>query len=47
MAEKLMYIHNDDAQNYLFWTLQLAVDPFGHSTSWTNQFKFYENPQIC
>ena len=29
MAYKLMYILNDDTQNYPFCRLQLVVDPFG------------------
>ena len=31
MADKLMYILNTDAKNYLFCRLQLAVKTFGHS----------------
>ena len=32
MADKLMYISNDDTQNYPFCRLQLAVETFGQST---------------
>ena len=30
MADKSMYIPNDDTQNYLFWRLQLMVEKFEH-----------------
>ena len=39
MADKLMYIPNDNTENYLFCRLQSAVETFGHLTWWTNQFK--------
>ena len=45
MADKLMYIHNDDTQNYPFCGLQLMVEMFGCSTEWTNQSKFNTSPQ--
>ena len=32
VAEKLMYIPNDDTQNYLFCRLQIVVETLGHST---------------
>ena len=32
MANKLMYIPNDDTQYYSFCRLQLVVETFGHST---------------
>ena len=32
MADKLIYIPNNDAQNYPFCRLQLVVETFGHST---------------
>ena len=32
MASKLIYIPNDDAQNYPFCRLQLVVETFEHST---------------
>ena len=32
MADKLMYIPNDDAQKYPFCKLQLVVKTFKHST---------------
>ena len=47
MADLLMYIPNDVAQNYPFWRLQLVVVTFGHSTKGTNQSKFNKNPQGC
>ena len=42
MANKFMYIPNDDSQNY---PLQLVVETFGHWTKWTNQSKFNKSPQ--
>ena len=47
MADKLMYIPKDDTQNYIFCRLQLVVETFGYSTSWTNQSKskFNKSPQ--
>ena len=36
MADKLIYIPNDDAQNYPVCRLQSMVEMFGHSTLWTN-----------
>ena len=32
VANKLMYISNDDTQNYPFCRLKLVVETFGHST---------------
>ena len=40
MADKFMYIPNDDAQNQPFCRLNLVVETFGHSTKWINQSKF-------
>ena len=40
MADKLMYIPNDDTQNYPFCNLQLVVETFGHLTRRTNQSKY-------
>ena len=37
MANKLMYIPNDDTQNNHFCRLQLMVETFEHLTKWTNQ----------
>ena len=37
MADKLMYIPNDDTQN----------NPFGLWTKWNNQLKFNQSPQSC
>ena len=31
MADNLMYISNDDTQNFPFCRLQLEVETFGHS----------------
>ena len=31
MGDKLMYIPNDDTQNYHFFRLQLVLESFGHS----------------
>ena len=39
MADKLMYIPDNDTQNYFFCKLQLVVETFEHSTWWTNQLK--------
>ena len=39
MADKLMYIRNDDSQNYRFCRLKLVVETFEHSTYWINQTK--------
>ena len=46
MADKLMYIPNDDTQNYFFCRLQLDVETFGHSTYWTNQSNSIKVPEI-
>ena len=46
MANKLMYIPNDDTQNYPC-ILQLVVEIFGHSTKWTNQSNFYKSHHGC
>ena len=40
MANNLMYIPNDDTQNYHICRLQLLVKMFGHSTFRTKQSKF-------
>ena len=36
IADKLMYIPNDDTQNYFICRLWLVFLTFGHSTKWTN-----------
>ena len=47
IANKLMYIPNDDKQNYPFCTLELMVKMFGYATEWTNQSKHTTNvPKI-
>ena len=43
MADKLMYIPNDDTRNFPFCRLKLVVETFGHSTLSTNQSKFNKN----
>ena len=45
MADKFIYIPNDDTQNYPFCRLNLVVKTFGHSTKWTTQLKFNISPQ--
>ena len=47
MAENLMYIPNDDTQNYPYCRIQLVAETFGHSTKWINQLKFNKCPQGC
>ncbi len=37
MTDELMYIPNDDTQNYSFCKLQLVVETFGHLPLQTNQ----------
>ena len=46
MADKVMYITNDDTQNNLFCRLQLVFETFGHSIRSTNQSKFHKVPKI-
>ena len=46
MADKLLYIPNDDRQNYPFCRLKLFVETFEHSTWWSNQLYFTEIPKI-
>ena len=45
MVDTLMYIPNDDTQNYTFCKLQLVVEMFERFTCWTNQSKFIRSPQ--
>ena len=40
MVDKVMYIPNDNTQNYPFCGLQIVAETFGHSTKWTKQSKF-------
>ena len=42
-----MEIQNIDPQNYPFIRLQSVVETFGHSTKWTNQWKFNKSFQSC
>ena len=37
MANKLMYIPNDDTDNYTFCRVQLVVETFGYTTHGTYQ----------
>ena len=39
MDDKLMYIPNDDAQNYLLCRFKLAVEKFGHVMNQPKKFK--------
>ena len=39
MADKLMYIPNDNTQSYPFCRLQFVVETFEHLTYWTNLMK--------
>ena len=45
MADLLIYIPNDDSQNYPFFSLQLVVETFGHLTKRTDQSKSNKIPQ--
>ena len=45
MTNKLIYIPNDDTQNYPFFRLQLVVETF-EWTLWIYQSKFDEIPKI-
>ena len=42
MVDTLIYISNDETQNYPFCRLKLVVETFEHLTKWTNQLKFTE-----
>ena len=46
MTVKLMYITDDDTQNYPLCRLQLVVEMFAHSTWWINQSKFPKVPKV-
>ena len=46
-GDKLIYIPNDNTQNYPFCWFQLVVETFGYSTQGTNQSKFNNSPQSC
>ena len=43
MADKLMYIPNDDTQNC---RLKLVVETFKHLTYYTNQSQFTQVPKV-
>ena len=47
MADKFLYIPNDDTLNNPFFRLKLMVETFEHSTKWTSQSKFNKSPQSC
>ena len=46
MTDKLMYIPNEDTQNYPFCRLQLVVETFGHSTSEPNNLNSTKVPKV-
>ena len=46
MANKLIYIPNNDTQKYPFCRLQSVIETIGHSTKWTNQSKFIKVPKV-
>ena len=46
MADELMYIHNNYAQNSLFYKLQLVIETFGHSTNKPTNQNSIKVPQI-
>ena len=46
MADKLMYIPNDDRQNYPFCRFKLVVETFDHSSQWTSYLKFTKVPKV-
>ena len=46
MADKFMYISNDDRQNYSFCTIQLVVDMFRQLNESLNQSKSIKVPKV-
>ena len=46
MANKLIYIPNDDTQNYPLCRLKIVVETFEHPTELINQSKFTEVPKV-
>ena len=46
MADKLMYIPNDNTQNYHFCRIKLMVAKFDHSTKLTNQKNSLKSPKM-
>ena len=46
MADKLIYIPNNDTQNYPFCRSKIVVETFEHSTQWMNQSKFTKVPKV-
>ena len=48
MADKLMYISNDDTQNYPFCKFKLVIETLEHLTKSTNQLiKIHLSLQSC
>ena len=45
MADKSMYIPNDDTHSFFFCRLKFVVETFEHSTLLTNQKKFTKVPK--
>ena len=46
MADKLMYIPNDNTQNCPFCNVKLVVETFEQATKYSNQSKFTKVPKI-
>ena len=46
MADKLMYIPNNDTRTYKFCRLKLMVETFEHLTMQKKQLKFFEVPNV-
>ena len=46
IADKLIYIPNDDTQNYPFCRLKFVVETFEHSIKITNQSNFTKVPKV-
>ena len=47
MADKLMYISNDDTQNYPFCKLRLVIDTFRHLLNQQTNQNSMKSPQSC
>ena len=45
MTKKLIYVRNDNIQNYLLYGLQLVVVTLGQSIYYAYQSKFIKSPQ--
>ena len=46
MADRLIYIRNDDTQNNHFYGLKLVFETFENSIFLTSQSKFKKNPKV-